>query len=300
MSLMSKIGPERLVAVTAALIAGAAVYLMPQSILQEAVAASGLPSVLPPLEPPLGAKARIGLALVAGGTVFGMITFLLGLMGKFGQFKGRSADKAAAQEEVAAEAPRLRRRDRHPDAPPRAPLLIDREIGLPVDETLPEDEAPARLIRSGHKDDKSIVEPVEPVHGWDAPDLPTEEAIEDAEFSPVVAEVLAEEEPVDPPIVEPAPIAPAPAATRVRPSWLDASAEPSPAASGPPPALIDLVERLERALEARSAGRPVARAASPVAAPPPTSNDADAEQDGTDTRLRAALESLKRFAPQRG
>jgi hypothetical protein len=60
-------GLDKIVATFAALAAGAAVFLMPGGILEQAVLASGLPDMLPQLSPPLGLKSRAGLACCRPG-----------------------------------------------------------------------------------------------------------------------------------------------------------------------------------------------------------------------------------------
>ena len=280
---------ETMVAAGAAVITGAAVYLMPIDLLQNAVIASGLPSVLPPLDPPLGSRAKIGLALVAAGFAFGLVALLVRLLvGKpktkvsgtahlFERKRDAKAKPAVAVAEDAPDAPKLRRRDRHPDAPARAPLSIGREIGSPDSPPMP---------RFAKAEPAFAPEPVyepepEPV-AYEAP------VVEAPAFE---APVFAEPEPVEAdhaPAFEPA-FEPAPEPVATHPAWLDADV-PQPERQEPP--LAELLERLEAAM----ARRPVA--AAPVAA----EVVAELEERPTvaDDRLRSALENLKRFAPGRG
>jgi hypothetical protein len=44
---------------------------MPAGVLEQAVLASGMPDTLPQLSPPLGLKARAGLALMSAGRLSG-------------------------------------------------------------------------------------------------------------------------------------------------------------------------------------------------------------------------------------
>lgn len=291
-------GIEKLVGAVAGLATAAGVLLMPVAVLQEAVIASGVANLLPPLEPPLGTKARIGLALVAAGMAFGFVVMLVRLINR--PAKGASIRvrpvkekpvKVKAAMPVAAKAdmpvpPKVRRRDRHPDAPARAPLSID-EVLHPTGAQA-EDGTPPRLIKSG----------------WDSSGV-----AEEPEAAPAFAE--AEPEPIASVAPEPEPeIVPQPAeapqtVSRAQPAWLEPAPEPEPEpapAFTPEPepvqrqSLAELVERLERALERRTPrGTPAAAPREPEDVPVIS----EAHQ-GTEMRLRDALESLKRFAPQRG
>jgi hypothetical protein len=293
MGLLDRMGPEKLVAVAAALVTGGAVYLMPQAVLQEAVIASGLPSVLPPLEPPLGARARIGLSLFAAGTVFGLVVLVLGLLARRSDHQARkAAAQPAAEDDHLPVPPRVRRRDRHPDAPVRAPLQIDREIGLPEErpqrperpqpESAPE---PSRRIRAGRVEEELPPEP--PVFEL-GPDAIVDAPEPEPEPEPQAPVIEKRQEP--PRRREQVPS---------HPAWLEVP-EPRPVPSTEP--LAELVERLERAMAKRAAGS-TPRTPAPEPAPPaaiPAPEAAEEEEDGPDARLRNALESLKRFAPQRG
>jgi len=317
MALLDRFGPEKLIALAAALVTGAAVFMMPQAVLQEAVMATGLPSVLPPLEPPLGAKARIGLALFATGLTFTMVVMVLSLLAR--RSAGPVARPAVVDEDVPAP-PKVRRRDRHPDAPARAPLQIDRDIGLPKEKAKelalePVEPAPVRtrLIRPSRVEEELPPEP-EPEEEFElAPDMIADEpeGAEEPEYPEEREELAAPDELAAPepaaPVMEqrrPAPV-PQPEPVAAHPAWLDASA-PQPSSSAQAP-LVELVERLERALATRAAARnngpaPRMQAAptAPVSAPEPVLSGAEADGEGPDARLRTALESLKRFAPRRG
>lgn len=273
--------PETIAATGAALITGAAVFLMPTQLLQNAVLASGLPDMFPPLDPPLGFKAKAGLALVAAGFAFGLVALLTRLVVGGSVFpkkaakpaKVKAAAAAAAIDEDLPPAPRLRRRDRHPDAPARAPISISRDI-------IREEEAPARvrapILKPAIAEQPIAFAEVEPEFE-PAPEPLTEAPIASAPPAPAPVVKM----PVAGDVPAPTPVAPAP----VRPSWLEAQA---PATES---SLSELLERLERAMERRV--EPVAAVAAPAARP---AFDAPAEDD----RLRSALENLKRFAPRRG
>lgn len=281
---------ETMVAAGAAVITGAAVYLMPIDLLQNAVIASGLPSVLPPLDPPLGSRAKIGLALVAAGFAFGLVALLVRLLvGKPKKVsstarlfeRNREVKKpkpAAPAAEDAPNAPKLRRRDRHPDAPARAPLSIGREIGSPDSPPMP-----------AFAKEEPVFAP-EPVYEPE----PVAEVYEAPVFEEPVFEepVFAAPEPVeadDVPEFEPQ-FEPAPEPVATHPAWLDADV-PQPEREAP--TLAELLERLETAM----ARRPVA--AAPVAAEIVAELE-ERPAEVADDRLRSALENLKRFAPGRG
>ena len=268
-------GIETWIAALAAFVTGAAVFLMPGGILQNAVMASGLPDTLPQLVPPLGMKARLGLALLGAGFSFGMVVMLTKLMAWSG--RGRPAK---VEEVDLPPVPRVRRRDRHPDAPVRAPLSISRDIAASEDEFptvmkgAPFDEA----LEAGEPEIEAA--PVDEPFGWSEPEVPQEP---EELIPPAPAEAS---EPFE--WEEEAPTA----VPSARPAWLDSSTPQ------PPPreeSVSALMARLERALERRNRAFAPAEAPSPQAAEP-----VEAAPDLGDQRLRSALESLKRFAPGAG
>src|SRR5688572_18173808 len=101
-------------------------FAAPAELLGDLVGASGLPSILPSAEPPLGLTARLSLGAAGAIAVFAATFLLLRWLGRAGT---RRAEEAAVHADV--EAPRLRRRDIHPDAPSRPPLLAVHELGNP-------------------------------------------------------------------------------------------------------------------------------------------------------------------------
>ncbi len=286
---------ETMVAAGAAIVTGAAVYLMPVDLLQNAVIASGLPSVLPPLDPPLGSRAKIGLALVAAGFAFGLVALLVRLLvGKPKKVsktarlfeRNRDAKKAkpaAPVAEDAPSAPKLRWRDRHPDAPARAPLSIGREIGSPDSPPMPGFAKEEPVFAS---EPEPMFEP-EPVF---APE-PVAEVIETPAFEEAVFETPAISEPEAVDVEYETQFEPVPEPVATHRAWLDADV-PQPAERSEP-SLAELLERLEAAM----ARRPVA--AAPVAAEVVAEFE-ERPADVADDRLRSALENLKRFAPGRG
>ncbi|MET0309845.1 MAG: hypothetical protein ABW023_14150, partial [Sphingomonas sp.] len=118
------------IAPLAALVLGALAALgvaaMPASGLESLVMDSGLPSVIPAAEPPLGLTARAAVALLTGGfaAIFTWLAAFI-LVGTRSVTLGRGA-KALNIFHDDVPAPVLRRADAHPDAPPRPPLLATR------------------------------------------------------------------------------------------------------------------------------------------------------------------------------
>jgi len=104
-------------------------YAMPDDIFSGLIAQSGLPDILAAAQPPLGMKARA--AVIAGGAILCFGAILL-LMRALDRVPARRPRRAKAEAEAPVEAPRLRRADVHPDAPPRRPLLAGRDFGEPA------------------------------------------------------------------------------------------------------------------------------------------------------------------------
>lgn len=284
---------ETMVAGLAAVATGAAVFLMPAGILQEAVLASGANSMLPPLDPPLGMKARLGLTLLAAGFALGLVLLLMRVFVRSPARPTHAADQEAA-------VPRIRRRDRHPDAPARAPFSVTRDAGVASDEIAPpwpeqtgEQQVLRRIKgRSPEAAEEAVAEPARAAEVADpiepcqpASTLDLTDCLEPEAEPELVAGPERPAETVEP--REPAPVTPDAAK---RPAWFDDSV-PQPAAVQEEDSLSDLLARFERAIERKMAA-PQAAAGAP-SAPPPVE-----EGDGTEFRLRSALENLKRFAPR--
>ena len=116
------------VAGLAALAAVFFAFAMPGDILAQIVGATGLPSILAAAEPPLGLTARIAIGGAGALLTFGLVFLLLRLLDRSGLNGRREAPEAAPGDE----APRLRRRDVHPDAPVRRPISAARDLGEPA------------------------------------------------------------------------------------------------------------------------------------------------------------------------
>ena len=113
----------------AALVGGVtalAFTLMPVGILEDFVLDSGVASIMPAAEPPLGTTARAVLILAGGGGIALITWFTLLLV------LGARAIVIQRPGEDGEEPPLvLRRADAHPDAPARRPLSATRDLGTP-------------------------------------------------------------------------------------------------------------------------------------------------------------------------
>lgn len=100
--------------------------LIPATMLDSLVTASGIPSVLAVAAPPLGVTARMVMVLV-GGSGVALITGL----GLFFAIGSRSVIVRHPSLAADLDVPVLRRSDAHPDAPPRRPVFAHRDLGTP-------------------------------------------------------------------------------------------------------------------------------------------------------------------------
>ncbi len=203
--------------VPVAALAGLAVaflaFAMPTDLLTELVGSSGLPSLLPAAEPPLGFKARIGIGLIGAVAAFGLVFLLLRLIDR----TGYDTPRAAPSFEGSGDLPKLRRRDAHPDAPGRRPISAARDLGEPAPPEPPAGATPFWLAEA---------DPVAPA----------------AEPEPVAAAPVPEPEPEPEPQPEPEPVDEAPASLvelmarleqglarrGARPAFAPASSAPAP------------------------------------------------------------------------
>ncbi|WP_066650852.1 MULTISPECIES: hypothetical protein [Sphingomonas] len=115
-------------AVTLGLATAIGFALIQDTMLDRLVMASGLPAVMAAAEPPLGFTARAVLITLGGG-LMGMLAWFA-LSPLLGGKRFTLRFPGAGREEVNAP-PVLRRGDAHPDAPPRAPLFANRDLGTP-------------------------------------------------------------------------------------------------------------------------------------------------------------------------
>ncbi|HEY0115518.1 MAG TPA: hypothetical protein VGB54_07335 [Allosphingosinicella sp.] len=338
MSLMSvairQAGTGRLdkpVAAFAAAAAAATLFMMPIGMIETLVVESGLSSFVSAAAPPLGSKARIAFALIAAALVFGLVLLLMRMLGRAQDMFEPEDDAEREPSPAPAPAPRVRRRDQHPDAPARAPFSVTRDMGVPDWQAAPSADpapapadpapaapdsprrrAPLSQILAGETQAPPAAEPersveerlrrIKPGREPD-PDVAAPPPVSDAPEP--VAELEEEEEELL--LANPEPQAdPAPdAETRIYPAEPETRSDPEPpipvpalepVRSGGQESLPDLMARLERALDRRTPDRHMGvqqqdrvEANAPAAGPEPM-----------DTRLRSALENLKRFAPRHG
>lgn len=104
-------------------------------LLERAVGAIGLDRVFPAAAPPLGETARllIAVAVSAVGEIAGLLLGRAIARAARGKPQPAEVDAAASEAdetEFSAPMPLQRARDRHPDAPPRRPLVASEELVL--------------------------------------------------------------------------------------------------------------------------------------------------------------------------
>lgn len=127
-------------------------FALPVGLVQKVVVASGLPHLVAAAAPPLGFTARALVALLLTG-VGGMLGLIVGL--RLGAPYRPQRERLSVEDDaVTAEAPRVRARDAHPDAPPRRPLTVSADM---IDESetaiLADDAAPVRRRPLVSRDD---------------------------------------------------------------------------------------------------------------------------------------------------
>ena len=124
------------VAALAGLAAAVVAFVIPGDLLGQMVDATGLPSLLAAAEPPLGFKARAAIGIFGALVTFGLVFLLLRRLDR--PAPRREEPQAASRDDV----PKLRRRDVHPDAPPRRPISAARDFGEPAPPPIEEARAP--------------------------------------------------------------------------------------------------------------------------------------------------------------
>lgn len=118
------------VAAFAGLAVAFAAYVMPADLLAALVSATPLPDLVPAAAPPLGQTARIAVSGIGAIAMFAGVFVLLRWIERVG--RKPKVRMEPAPEPEGEMPPRLRRRDLHPDAPPRPPLLAQRDLGEPA------------------------------------------------------------------------------------------------------------------------------------------------------------------------
>lgn len=176
---------------------------VPMAALEWAIASTGLSEFLPALAPPLGDTVRVPLcgaaALLAMACVAALLpssssssqekkTTMASVFARLTHFtRGGSAAVARTDHPL-----RLRRADAHPDAPPRAPLSVVRDLGERL-----ESNAPVAVKMPG-------VAPYEPPVPAAMPAIAPLPGVSRVEVEPEA--VAAVSEPVADPAIAPAPL----------------------------------------------------------------------------------------------
>ena len=259
-------------------------------MLERIVTMLGIDRIIPAAAPPLGQTARLLLALgMAGvGEIAGLlIGARLAAPKRSEPVRRRGLKSAAADAETSEDAPQLRDRDRHPDAPARKPLSAVSDLRENLGENLGGiDNALRRraLASEAEHAPRPFIE-VAPLPGGEWQPV----AVAEPEAAPAVAFVAEQPEPVEvfdlaqfnvpseaeaEPEAPPAPFAaPTVSSAAFVPAFMPH--EPTLAPAGPAPAeiatasleqlgVVQLSERLALALQARRERRSQA----PVAVPP--------------------------------
>lgn len=151
------------------------VMIVPDWRLESLVSSLSLGDFLAAARPPLGMKARMLLALVAGlgaGAVTWAVVYLL--WGPGGLLARRA--KPVRDDDDEDYVPAVRRSDRHPDAPPRRPLNAA-ELGAPpppLEEDIVERTLPADLDQplSAYDPEAILSTPREPMRPASAEPMP--------------------------------------------------------------------------------------------------------------------------------
>lgn len=255
--------------------------LMPVSTLESLIMRSGIAAIVAAAEPPLGSTARILLILIGGGFI-GLITWFalfltIGSRTVSITPAGAKADAAAPMSDI----PVLRRADAHPDAPARAPLFANRDLGTPFLEVRALDLAAGAMTEA----EEAALEPL--------PGTPTPQPIVKPRISVLEAQPLPiARAPLSVPRVLDQPLAAFdPGAIRDTPMAPPAPPPPS-LASAPRPQIIDPGERFETFELTPMVRGDQAKAPQ---APPPLRTPLD-----TQATLAALLERLERGVSRRG
>ena len=276
------------VAALAGLAAAVLAFATPADLLEQLVAATGLPHLLAAAEPPLGFKARGLIGIAGAAAAFALAYMLLRLLDRSGR------EKPKPEPAWSEDAPRLRRRDVHPDAPVCRPISAARDFGEPAPplrsaapplEPPPAPFAPAPAPRAfvppPPEPDPAPPEPATPPQAFIPPPPEPEPAA--PEPAPLPQAVTSP----PPPEPEPAPPAPEPVAPSQAVAPPPASEAPEPLPSWSAQAARPELERLRKTVlslspetegeaetrapetEVRVEADPVAVAPAPVAIPEP-------------------------------
>jgi hypothetical protein len=239
-------------------------FAMPDDIFSRLISQSGLPSFIAAAEPPLGMKARMAVIGVGAVLTFAAIWMLLRALDRIPTRRARAESPAAGNEPAfVPEAPRLRRADAHPDAPPRRPLLAGRDLGEPA---APEEP--------GDKEERFADLVASPLPGFPAPE---------AEDVPEISE---EQDTLE--LTEPVPIT-----TEILDSRLPANPEESGERS-----ITDLMRRLEHGLSERREPATPSQASPPEIVAPEQKIPAAEAPERFEAEHAPAPESVAEQAPE--
>lgn len=279
------------VAGLAALATAFGAFAIPQEILSRAVVATGLPSILAAAQPPLGLTARVVIAIGGAAIAFGIVFLLLRLLDR----SGMSAPEAKADDALA---PRVRRRDGHPDAPAPRPISAARDLGEPMPPRAPGAAVPLWLDEA-EPVSAPVLEAAPEVEPEPAPEpiVLTPPAPEIAFVPEVEPEVAVVPEPEPEPVFETEPET-VPAHEPEVAVLVEPEPEPAPIPAPQaemPNSIAALMERLEQGLAKRRVIEPAPAPAVP-ATPPQVFPEAPEPREAPDDRLQSAIASLQRLA----
>ena len=238
----------------AALSAGFVAFAMPDPLFTGLVEASRLPDFVAAARPPLGDTARTAAVAAGAVFVFAAVWALLAALGRV---------PAPRETVLEAPAPRLRRADAHPDAPPRPPLLA-RDLGEPLE--LEE------LAEAPFEETPFAEAELRPLPGFLVPQEPEAEPVAEEELEP---EPEPEPEPEAEAQAEPLPIAEL--AARL-PEADEADDQP----------LSQLVNRIEFGLSRKRQALPAVEL--------PAAEESASDQERVGHRLRSAINDLQKIA----
>jgi hypothetical protein len=272
-----------------------------------------LPAILPAAAPPLGLTARLlaALALAGLGGVFGLVLGLVlyaraggalpvrlprvAAVAEPGPAEPRSAEPKSDPVASHAQAPRVRSRDAHPDAPPRRPLVVSDDV-LPYPATVfepafvqPETTAQVMTAQaiapSAHEDFAVEYSPFAPDLSTAEPEDLAQEDLAQHDLPPFLAAALSAAQraegpvfvvpsepiilPAEPEAIEPEPVVvavPAPPVSLPPLASLAAATPQAPLSEAPLASLglVQLIERLALAIATRQARRAAAPAPVPT------------------------------------
>ena len=277
-----------------------ATLAIPYGLLTDIVVTSGIAAFIPAAEPPLGATARICVGVFAGGAAALIAWFLFSALLMWRESRGT--------EEPGERAPVVRRADAHPDAPPRAPLRANRDLGAPfrakgepVESIRDEIAADAHVLTAA---ETSVEHGDADVRDLHLPELPPEPVIAmgvptpPVETVPSVSIPQVSVEPPPPPTPQPLP------ADLDQPlSAFDPGAIPDLPLAPPPPlaplsrAYVPPVLAEGERFETFELTPPVRVAAAPTPAPLPRPDNLAAPE--TDASVHALLDRLERGIARR-